>query len=203
VSSSNASTGFLTQADEERELFARWAHKLKQPAAPMVRTRLIPMDLVDDCGESDAEASTQNTTSSTVESKQVDDARRNLRFKYKVKEDDFRAIDLAIETAMRKVPNGTTTLLNDSDHQVVIDALRKRTDDQDAVRALQLVHQALAWDKKKELSIVEQLIFVQVMGMRNYIGMYGRDRRVTMFLTLTGRSLNWWDKHHYNGLARI
>jgi hypothetical protein len=130
-------------------------------------------------------------------------ARNNLRFKYKVKDEDFRAIDLAIETAMRKVPNGTTTLLNDSDHQVVIDALRKRTDDQDAVRALQLVQQALASDKKKELSIAEQLVFVQVMGMRNYIGMYGRDRRVTMFLTLTGRSLNWWDKHHYNGLARI
>jgi hypothetical protein len=73
----------------------------------------------------------------------------------------------------------------------------------EAARALQLVQQALDSDKTVALSTVEKLIFVQSKAMTQFRHRYEVDIRGRVFQALTGRSRNWWDKHHSGALAKM
>ena len=72
-----------------------------------------------------------------------------------------------------------------------------------AVRALQLVQQAQASNKKLAMANAEKLAYVQCKAMVHFRTPYEPDVRKRMFQLLTGRGENWWEKNHKSALARI
>jgi len=132
----------------------------------------------------------------------IDQARRNLRFKFVISDADVRAADFAIELARAKVrPYGTLTR---TDQMELCAALRRRSSgNADAARALSLVQQAQASNKALELSTEEKLLLVQVKAMVSFRNPFEVDLRKRIFILLTGRSDNWWAKSSAKALSRI
>jgi hypothetical protein len=130
----------------------------------------------------------------------IDRARGGLRFKYNVPEEDFRAVNFAIEVGRYAIP--PVRKIDKEDHADICTAIRKRKE-ADAARALVLVQQAQSSDKSKALSQVEQLVFVQCKAMVRFRTAFDMDMRKRMFQLLTARGDNWWDKHNSSALARI
>ena len=123
-----------------------------------------------------------------------------LRFKYNISDADVRAVDFAIEVARYTVPPHGK--ISDGDRGDLCAAIRKRKE-VDAARALVIVQQAQASNKAVALSTAEKLVFVQVKAMVQFRSPFQADVRKRIYQLLTGRSENWWDKHHSSALASM
>jgi hypothetical protein len=134
------------------------------------------------------------------ESEQIKRACTNLKFNFGIPDEDVSAVDFAIEVGRYTIP--PVGRLDREDHEDLCKAIRKRKEPQ-AVRALQLVEQAQASDKKLALSNVEKLMFLQAKAMVQFRGPYEMDLRKRMFQLLTARGENWWEKNNKSALARI
>ena len=134
------------------------------------------------------------------EKDQIKRALGTLKFNFKIPDADVSAVDFAIEVGRYMIP--PVGRLDREDHEDLCKAIRKRKEPQ-AVRALQLVQQAQAWDKKLALSNVEKLMFLQAKAMVQFRGPCEMDLRKRMFQLLTARGENWWEKNNKSALARI
>ena len=155
---------------------------------PVPRLAVVAMDSDDDEDEE------------MDENARIDKARRMLRFKYNISDADVRAVDFAIDVARYAIP--PYGKITDAERAELCAAIRKRKE-AEAVRALVIVQQAQAASKAVALSTAEKLVFVQVKAMINFRNRFETDVRKRIYQLLSGRSDNWWDKHHTSALATM
>ena len=119
---------------------------------------------------------------------------------YNISDADVHAVEFAIEVARYTLaPYGKIT---DAERAELCAAIRKRKE-AEAARALVIVQQAQAANKAVALSTAEKLIFVRVKAMINFRNRFEPDVRKRIYQILSGRSDNWWDKHHTSALAKM
>jgi hypothetical protein len=134
------------------------------------------------------------------ENERIDRARGMLQFKFNITDADVRAVDFAIDVARYTVPPHGR--ISNEDQADLCAAIRKRKE-ADAARALVIVQQAQSSNKAVVLSTAEKLVFVQVKAMVAFRNPFQVDLRKRIYQLLSGRSENWWDKHHSRALASM
>ena len=79
----------------------------------------------------------------------------------------------------------------------------QQSDDMYTSRALDLLGHALKSNKMVGLSAHEQLLFAFVKSTKVFQTLYSVNPHKVLFMLLTGRSGNWWDKNHMRMLHSI
>ena len=115
----------------------------------------------------------------------------------RIDEADFEIAETLISAALVGIDSPTSTLEN------LKQRLQRDDDGMRALCALQMLDSAQKSSKAVGLSSDEQLLFVLIKTRKVFCQPRVPNPHKTMFLLLTGRSSNWWEKNHMNTLARI